>query len=31
MKIKVKSVSSTLKGVVGYDGKRWFITRWMKR
>lgn len=31
MGIKVKSVSDTLKGVVGYDGKKWFITRWIKR
>ena len=30
MKIKVKSVSDTLKGVVGYDGKKWFIARWIK-
>lgn len=30
MKIKVKSVPSRLKGVVGYDGKKWFITRWIK-
>lgn len=30
-KIKVKSVSDTLKGVVGYDGKKkWFITGWIK-
>lgn len=28
--IKVKSVSNTLKGVIGYDGKRWFIKRWIK-
>lgn len=29
-KIKVKSSPSTYKGVVGYDGKKWFITRWIK-
>lgn len=28
MNIKVKPVPSSLKGVVGYDGKKWFITRW---
>lgn len=31
MKIKVKSVSSTLKGVIGYDGKKLFVLRWIKR
>lgn len=30
MKIKVKHIPNALKGVIGYDGKKWFITRWIK-
>lgn len=29
--IKVKSIPSTFKGILGFDGKRFFITRWIKR
>lgn len=31
MKIKVKFVPSTLKGVIGYNNEEWFITQWIKR
>lgn len=30
-KIKVKYVPSTFKGVLGWNGKKWFITRWKKQ
>lgn len=30
-KIVVKSASSTLKGVIGFDGEKLFVTRWIKR
>lgn len=30
MKINIKHVASTFKGVVGYDGRKFFITRWKK-
>lgn len=31
MKIKVEHVPSKYKGVFGWDGKKWFITRWIKQ
>lgn len=30
MKIKVKSMPSVLKGIIGYDGKKLFVLRWKK-
>lgn len=29
-KIKVNYIPSTHKGVIGYDGKKLFVTRWKK-
>lgn len=30
MKIKVKSMPSVFKGIIGYDGKKLFVLRWKK-
>jgi hypothetical protein len=30
MRIKVKYVPSKLKGVLGWNGKKWFIVKWKK-
>lgn len=29
--IKVKYVPSTFKGILGWNGKKWFIARWKKQ
>lgn len=31
VKIKIKSIPSAFKGVVGFDGQTFFITRWIKK
>lgn len=31
MRIKVKSVPSTYKGIIGFNGKKLFVLRWKRR